>query len=104
MSQKPNALRNIALNIYISNHLPFRDKTYSFFDNYCYFVSEFAVIKFLAAAMPVEFDKNVEETFEVSAAYIDRNFTHDMPNFPKIVDYIKTFGANTPAMLLGIIK
>lgn len=101
---KPFALRNIALNIYISNHLPFRDKTYSIFDNYCYFVSEFAVIKFLAAAMPVKYDKNVEETFEVSAAYIDRNFTHDMPNFPKIVEYIKTFGANTPAMLLGIIK
>lgn len=101
---KPFALRNIALNIYISNHLPFRDKTYSIFDNYCYFVSEFAVIKFLAAAMPVEFDKNIEETFEVSVSYIDRDFTHAMPNFPKIIEYIKTFGANTPAMLLGIIK
>lgn len=101
---KPFALRNIALNIYISNNLPFRDKTYSLFDNYCYFVSEFAVIKFLAAAMSVKYDKNVEETFEVSAAYIDRNFTHDMPNFPKIVEYIKTFGVTSPAMLLGIIK
>lgn len=101
---KPFAMRNIALNIYISNHLPFRDKTYSIFDNYCYFVSEFAVIKFLAAAMPVEYDKNVEETFEVSVAYIDRSFTHDMQDFPKIIEYMKTFGANTPAMLLGIIK
>lgn len=105
-ADKPFAIRNIALNLYLSNHMPFRDKTLSIFDNFCWFAAEIAVIKFFMAVIPNLYDKktNIEIPFEVAVSYIDRNFSHNSVNVGKILDYMKAFGANTPAMLLGIIK
>lgn len=101
---RPYVWRNIALNLFISQRMPFRDKEYSLFENICYLAAEMSVAKFLAAAIPVQFGKNTEQSFYISTAYIDRSFTHDSVNVKKIIDYIKAFGITSPAYLMGILR
>lgn len=100
---KPFAMRNIALNLYISQGMPFRDKTLSIFDNFCYFAAEMSVIKFLAAAVSIESDRT-EEMFEIAVAYVDREFTHNNRNVKIIIDVLHTAGIKSPAYLMGILK
>lgn len=99
----PGFMRNIALNLYITNKMPFRDKSRSLFENYCYFVSEVAVIKFLIPAVSIQFAP-ADEQVKQAVAYIDRSFTHNDHNVKKVLDYMKAFKCTTPAYLLGIIK
>ena len=101
---RPYVWRNIALNLFISQRMPFRDKEYSLFENICYLAAEMSVAKFLAAAVPVQFGNNTEQAFYVSTAYIDRSFTHDSVNVKKIIDYMKAFGITSPAYLMGILR
>lgn len=99
----PGFMRNIALNLYITNKMPFRDKELSLFENYCYFVSEIAVIKFLIPAVAIHFEPAYEQV-QMAISIIDRSFTHNDANVKPILDYMKAFKCTTPAYLLGIIK
>lgn len=99
----PNYMRNIALNLYITNKMPYRDNAFSLFENYCYFVSEIAVIKFLLPAVAIHYVP-VEEQIERAISFVDRSFTHNDENVKKVLDYMKAFKCTTPAYLLGIIK
>ena len=96
-------MRNIALNLYITNKMPYRDNAFSLFENYCYFVSEIAVIKFLLPAVAIHYVP-VEEQIERAISFVDRSFTHNNENLKKILDYMKAFKCTSPAYLLGIIK
>lgn len=101
---RPYVWRNIALNLFISQRMPFRDKEYSLFENICYLAAEMSVAKFLAAAVPIQFGENTEKAFYVSTAYIDRSFTHDNVNVKKVIEYMKAFGITSPAYLMGILR
>lgn len=101
---RPYVMRNIALNFFLSQRMPFRDKDLTLFENISYLAAQMSVTKFLAAAVPVQFGKNAEELFYISVAYIDRSFTHNDVQVHKIIDYMKAFGVTSPAFLLGILK
>lgn len=101
---KPFVMRNIALDLYFSNKMPFKEKSLSLFDNFRYYVAELSAVKFLAAAMTGHYGKNIEETFNVSVSFIDRSFSHGMNNIEAIIGYMDAFGCTAPAHLLGIIK
>ena len=96
-------IRNIALNLYITNKMPFRKKSFSLFENYSWFVSEISVIKFLIPAIAVEMSPANEKVAE-AISIIDRSFTHNDVKFKLILEYMKAFKCTSPAYLLGIIK
>lgn len=96
-------IRNIALNLYITNKMPFREKSHSLFENYSWFVSEMAVIKFLIPAIAVQMSPADEKVAE-AISIIDRSFTHNEVKFKYVLDYMKAFKCTSPAYLLGIIK
>lgn len=99
----PGFMRNIALNLYITNRMPFREKNFSLFENYSCFVAEIAVIKFLVPAIAVQFvPANVQ--VERAISIIDRSFTHNDSKIKLVLDYMKAFKCTSPAYLLGIIK
>lgn len=98
-----NFMRNIILNLYITNKMPFRDGNLSLFENFSYYVAEIAVIKCLIPAVAVQYipaDKMVLEAI----AYIDRFFTHSDAKIKIVLEYMKAFKCTSPAYLLGIIK
>ncbi|MCM1525341.1 MAG: flagellin lysine-N-methylase [Ruminococcus sp.] len=101
---RPFVMRNIALNLFISQRMPFRDKTLTLFENFCYLAAEMSVIKFLAAAVFAHFDKANEEMFEVAVSHIDRSFTHNELNVKKVIDVLRAAGIGSPAYLMGILK
>ena len=96
-------IRNIALNIFITNKMPYRDNKLSLFDNFSYFVAEIAVIKFLIPAVAIHYVP-VEEQIERAISFVDRSFTHNDVNVQKTLEFIKDFKCTSPAYLLGIIK
>ncbi|MCI7766474.1 MAG: flagellin lysine-N-methylase [Oscillospiraceae bacterium] len=98
-----NYLRNIALNLFITNYLPFKNSDYSLFDNFSYFVAEFAVIKLLIPAVAVHYSPVEKQVFD-AIAYVDRSFTHSDSKMKFVLNYLKDFKCTTPAYLLGIIK
>lgn len=101
---RPFVMRNIALNLFISQRMPFRDKTLTLFENFCYLAAEMSVIKFLAAAVFAHFDTVNEEMFEVAVSHIDRSFTHNELNVKKVIDVLRAAGIGSPAYLMGILK
>ena len=96
-------IRNIALNLYITNKMPFREKKCSLFENYSLFISEISVIKFLIPAISVQMSPADEKVAE-AISIIDRSFSHDNVKFKRILAYMKAFKCTSPAYLLGIIK
>lgn len=96
-------IRNIALNLYITNKMPFREKSFSLFENYSLFISEISVIKFLIPTISVQMSPADEKVAE-AISIIDRSFTHNDVKFKRILEYMKAFKCTSPAYLLGIIK
>ena len=102
---RPYAMRNIALNLFITMFMPYRDRTASLFQNFCYYAAEISAIKFIGAVMAAKIvEEDAEESFYYTAAHIDRSFTHSEVNLQKIYDMLETFGINSPAYLMGILK
>lgn len=133
-AKRPFALRNIALNLLLECKMPFRDKNYSFFENYCYYAAAFAAIKLAAAAVftndeevkttlnpvvsgegsaarlvrnirvVVKNKNNSENEFKKTSAYISRFFAHDDSNVKIILDMYKELNCMSPAYIAVIIK
>lgn len=99
----PGFMRNIALNLYITNQMPFKITNFSLLENFCYYVAEIAVIKFLIPAVTIGFSSN-ETVIEGSISFIDRSFTHNDSKSKIVLEYMKAFKCTSPAYLLGIIK
>lgn len=133
-SERPFALRNIALNLLLELKMPFRSNNYDIFENYCYYAAAFAAVKLAAAAVfinsrtsettvnPVvsgegaaaEIVKNIkvvvkaktdsELDFKASAAYISRFFAHDDSNVKVILDMYKELNCMSPAYIAVIVR
>lgn len=102
---RPYAMRNIALNIYMTNYMPYRDVNSGLFRNFCYFASEMSVIKFIGAVMAArDIDGEAEKLFYYAAARIDRSFAHNNIKVQKVYDMLDTFGITSPAYLMGILR
>ena len=102
---RPFAMRNIALNIFITQFMPYMDKKSSLFDNFRHFAAEISAIKFIGAVMAVKVvEEDAEESFYFTAARIDRRFTHNYLNIQKIYNILDTLGINSPAYLMGILR
>lgn len=99
----PEFMRNIALNLYITNRMPYRSNLHSLFENYCYFVAELAVIKCLIPAVAVHYS-HTHELIILTISHLDRTFTHNDKNVSKIIEHMKECKLTSPAYLLGIIK
>ncbi|MBP1546493.1 MAG: flagellin lysine-N-methylase [Oscillospiraceae bacterium] len=102
-SGTPEFMRNIALNLYITNEMPYKSNSHSLFENYCYFAAELAVIKCLIPAVAVRYTP-VNEQIEMAISYVDRSFTHGNNSVSRIVEHMKECKLTSPAYLLGIIK
>ncbi|MBD5140849.1 MAG: hypothetical protein HDT25_05475 [Ruminococcus sp.] len=100
-ADRPFALRNIALNLLLECKMPFRDKEYSIFENYCYFAAAFAAIKFVAAAFYLSSN---EHEFKVATAYISRVFAHNDLKVKQIMDIYKSFNCTSPAYIAIIVS
>lgn len=98
---RPFVLRNIALNLLLECKMPFRDKEYSLYENYCYFAAAFSAIKFVAASFYVS---KGEYEFKVSAAYVSRAFAHNDLNVKEIIDIYKSFNCTSPAYIAIIVS
>ena len=127
------ALRNIALNLLLELKIPFRNKDYSIFENYCYYAAAVASVKLTAAAVFVK--DNIQETmavaqtypsaksasgiklsvkiktkkdseldFKASSAYISRFFAHNDSNVKLILDMYKELNCMSPAYIALILK
>lgn len=105
LKEKPWAMRNIALNIFLTQRMPYHDIKSSLFDNMRYFASEISAVKFLAvvAGANVGEDK-IFEVFQLSVAKIDRSFTHNENNVKDIYNLLNKLGITSPAYLMGILK
>ncbi|MBQ7782911.1 MAG: flagellin lysine-N-methylase [Oscillospiraceae bacterium] len=102
-SDRPFAMRNIALNLLIEMGMPFRDKNLNLFDNYSYFVAVIAAIKLSAPAIMHKVE-NSEQKMKVVFSYIGRSFAHNDENTMKVLDVLKEFHCTSPAYLAAIIK
>lgn len=100
---KPFALRNVALNLYISNAMPFNNPQYSLYDNFRFFVSEYAIMKYLAVTSSLGFESE-PKAFEIAAAYIDRGYSHSKSAIEKNLELMDKLGITSPAYLMGILK
>lgn len=100
-ADRPFALRNIALNLFMECRMPFRDNEYSFYENYCYFAASFAAMKLAAASFYLS---KGEHEFKVSAAYISRAFAHNDLNVKQIIDIYKSFNCTSPAYIAIIVS
>lgn len=100
---KPFALRNVALNIYISGAMPFHDLSFSLYDNFRYYVSEYALIKYLAVTCSLKFESEMK-SFEIAAAYADRGFTHVKEAINRNLAIMDKYNITSPAYLMGILK
>ena len=98
-----NYMRNIVLNLYITNDMPFRDKKHSLYENYCWYVAEIAAVKFLIPAVSVKCSPVTEKVSE-AVAIIDRSFSHNDQKGNDVLAYMKALKCTSPAYLLGIIK
>lgn len=102
-SERPFALRNIALNLLLECKMPFRDKNYSFFENYCYYAAAFAAIKLVAAAIYAS-GSNQEKGFKISSAYISRYFAHDDAKVKQVLDVFNKLNCMSPAYIALIVN
>lgn len=102
-SDRPFALRNIALNLFMECRMPFRDITLSLFENYCYYVASFAAMK-LAAASIYTFHPDPKLGFKGTAAYVSRSFAHNDASAKEIVKIYKAFNCMSPAYIALILK
>ena len=102
-SDRPFALRNIALNLMLDLKMPFRDVNVSLFENYCYFAAAVSVIKF-AADVAYTSDKDRDKAFKTLSAYVSRSFAHDDLKVKRIIELLNSYHCTSPAYLLLILK
>lgn len=129
-AERPFALRNIALNLLLELEIPFWNKDYSIFENYCYYAAAIAMVKLTAAVVfnsqtavtPMvtgsgkasEAVKNLkisfkvvtdpEHEFKTRIAYIDRFLAHDNNKIQAILDMYKELNCMSPAYIALIVK
>lgn len=133
-SNRPFVLRNIALNLLLELRIPFRNKDYSVFENYCYYVAAIAAAKLIAAvvfiknndsnvavnpvtsgsgkaaeaarSMKISFKikANYEYEFKSTMAFFDRIFAHNSDNIKIILDMYKELNCMSPAYIALIVK
>ena len=105
-ADRPFALRNIALNLLLELKMPFISYDYNLFENYCYYVAAFAIMKLIAYSIYAAERKNPEFGFKISSVYADRFFSHnlDSKEFGTILDIYKKFNFLSPAYLALIVK
>lgn len=102
-SDRPFALRNIALNLLLELKLPFRDKNASLFENYCYFAAAVSAIKYVAACVYAT-GKDTDNGFKTVSAFVSRSFAHNDTNIKKIIELLNSYHCTSPAYLLLILK
>lgn len=103
-ADRPFAMRNIALELLMDLNIPFYDYELSIFDNYCYFIAVFTIIKLLG---PEDYLRNTSQPeigYKKDIAMIGRFFKHNTEVIKAVVDLLKQFRCDLPANLAAIIK
>lgn len=102
-ADRPFAMRNIALNLWLEMKMPFKDKVLDLFSNYCYYVSALAAIKLVGAAVFASND-DPEQAFKSLSAYVSRSFSHSSKKIRTVSELLKKYNCTSPAYLALIIK
>ena len=102
-ADRPFAMRNVALNLLLELDMPFRDKNSTLFENYCYYVSAVAMMKFAASAIYVT-NNDSEQGFKSVSSYIGRSFAHNDSKIKVVMEVLNEFHCTSPAYLSLIIK
>lgn len=101
--KRPFAFRNIALNILTENYINFYSREKSVYENYCYFVSCFACLKFVAVS-EYFFGTDRDKNFILRSTYICRSLCHNYANVEKVLGFLKEHNCTSPAHLALLIK
>lgn len=102
-ADRPFALRNIALNLWLELKMPFMNNDFDLFNNYCYFTAAVAEIKFLGAAIFAA-ENDPEKTFMEVSAYVVRALSHNSNKVKNVVNILKDAHCTSPAYIAAIIK
>ena len=101
-TDRPFALRNVALNLLLELCMPFRDNNVSLFENYCYFAAAVSAVKFVASVAAINNDP--ESGFKIVSAYVSRSFAHNYTMVKPIIELLNKYHCTSPAYLLLILK
>lgn len=103
-ADRPFAMRNIALELLMDLGIPFYERELSIFDNYCYFIAAFTLIKLMGPAFFVKDISDPESEYKKCISTIGRGFKHNKEVIKLVVVLLKHFRCEVPANLAAIIK
>ncbi len=103
---KPYAIRNIILNLFMCEFMPFSSVNHDIFGNYAYFCATAALIDFLgaAAAAGAESDEELQERFKTAVCLSAHPLCHAKERVSNIVDYLKSINCFSAAHLAILVK
>lgn len=102
-AQRPHFLRNLALNMFLTDGMPFMLPEESIFMNYSYFTATVAAARFVAAAAAYDHGEVNEQTFSIMCYYI-RGMYHNPSRSQKVMEMLKESGCASPAFLAVLLK
>lgn len=98
-------MRNAALGIFLAQRQPFTDVKLSVSDNLLFMAAEMAVIKLTGILCALDHTEDeARQNFYIAASTADRAFSHNVKLVKPVSEFMREWGVNSPAYLLGILK
>lgn len=104
LNEHPHYLRNIALNMYMEERMPFFSAKKSLFENYSYFAATIAVIKLLGIVCAYHFENNEKGVFKFIPLFV-RGMSHTTKEqCERIINVLKLNGCEAPSFIALMLK
>lgn len=98
-------MRNVALGIFLAQRQPFADVKLSVSDNLLFMAAQMAVIKLTGILCALDLTEDeARQKFYIAASTVDRAFSHNVKMVKPVSEFMREWGVNSPAYLLGILK
>lgn len=98
-------MRNVALGIFLAQRQPFTDVKLSVSDNLLFMAAEMAVIKLTGILCALDFPEDeARQKFYIAASTADRAFSHNVKLVKPVSEFMREWGVNSPAFIMGILK
>lgn len=97
------AMRNLFLNLLMDINMPSFSKSYTLYENYCYYVFCASAFKYFAAVTGFS-GGNIEEGFKKIVALISRHYCHNENTIARVLAKMKQLNCTSPAYLASLIK
>lgn len=103
LADKPNFMRNLALNLFLTGGMPLMLCDQSIFMNYSYFVATFCCARFIMAAAAFDRGEVDQQTITITCYHI-RGMYHNPDRARIVMDTLKEHGCASPAFLAVLLK